>query len=144
MVVVCLLVVETRPAKRSAGGNSCEKNRAVLFDYERIPMNVDTYTCYNRDECFSAFASVMVFNTTSKKMETLNITVACIKRLSCPHGKKDIFKNHTVDINTQLSYTVISCSNQENEISVVLPRVEKGVLVYKKVVYDCKCPSCRI
>ena len=143
MVVVCLLVAETRPAKRSAGG-TCVKNIKGLVDYDRKPMNVNNYTCYNRDECFSAFASIMVFNTISKKMETLNITVACIKRVSCQHGKKNITKKLIVDTNRQLSRTVISCSKRENEISVVLPKVEDGVLVYKKVIYDCKCPPCRI
>ena len=139
--MVCLLVVEPRPAKRSADG-TCVKNYTVLFDYDRIPMNVRNYTCYNRDECFSAFASSMVFNTTSKKMGTLNTIIDCIKRVSCQHGKKDISKTHILDANGQLSHTVIGCSKPENEISILLPRLNnKGDLVYKKVVYDCKCTS---
>lgn len=139
MVVTCLFVVETRLAKRSAGG-TCEKNKTALSDPDRIPNNVNNLTCHDRDECFSALASVIVFNKKDGNIETLNIVIACIKRVSCQHGQKDIVKKIVVDANTKLSYTVTSCKKTENEISAMLPRMKNGALVYEKVIYDCRCP----
>lgn len=134
---MCLFVVETRPAKRSAGG-TCEVGKVGLFDHFRIPKNVNNKTCYDRDECFSAFATFMVFNLNSRQMEALNIVVDCITRVSCQHGQKDIAKTSKFDANGKL-YTMTSCKKPEDEIFIMLPRMKSGGLIYEKVVYDCRC-----
>ena len=143
MVVVCLVVADALPVKRSTAGKSCRKSKGTINLYDAIPTNINDMTCHDTNDCFSAFASVMVFNTTSKKMDSLDVVVACIKRVPCLHGKKDIKKSHKVDASK--SYTVFAgCNKAEDEISIVLPRWKNGALTYEKVVYDCRCPCSKI
>ncbi|CAB4042306.1 Hypothetical predicted protein, partial [Paramuricea clavata] len=143
IVVAYVISIDTLPAKQPSKQPpvSCEANRQTLYNFNRLPSYIDNLTCHQnpQHDCYSAFGSVMVVDKTSRNMGTLSVVVACLRRVTCQ--KKNIKIQQYVDASSNVVYK-ISCNKPEEEISIMLPtKIMNGQLVYKKVVYDCRC-SC--
>ena len=143
LLSTCAMTIDSKPkflSKRSA--TPCKKSDGYDVSSSRIPQKIRMLTCYDRDDCFSAVAAVMTYNTTSKKMKAVDMVVGCLKRVSCL-GNKNITKTQVVKANTKppISYTVVTCNKSEDKIYTILPKMTiYGSLSYEKIVYDCKCP----
>ena len=138
LLSTCAMTIDSKPKF-----TQCKKSvKLDVSRADRIPQQIKTLTCFDRDDCFSVVAAVMTYNTTSKKMKPLDMVVDCLKRVSCP-GNKNIKKTQVVKAYTKppISYTVVSCNKPEDEIFTILPKMKYGSLSYEKIVYDCKC-SC--
>ena len=138
-----VISTDTLPAKQPSKQPpvSCVASPQTLYNFNQVPPFITNLTCRQnpQPDCYSAFGSVMVIDKTSRKMGTLSVVVACLKRVTCQ--KKNIKIQQYVDTSSNVVYK-ISCNKPEEEISIMLPTMNtNGNLVYKKVVYDCRC-SC--
>ena len=138
---MCAVFVDTRPAQQP---KTCQKSQGFSVNYNRVPNAVKNLTCYDRDECYSAMASVrvVIMNGTNSETKTLSVVAACLKRVTCPAGVfKDLSIKLVPGVNPSVLVPKVSCKKKGDEIFTMQPTINrKGDLYYKKVVYDCRCP----
>ncbi len=135
--------VPTKPQPSKKASVSCMKNINTLTNYGRVPNIIQNLTCFKRDECYQASTSTMVIDKNSGKVETVNVVVACLKRVTCTgKTRKNMIVTQTTDAtkNPPKIKFIITCKKPEDEIFIMLPIFKGGEWVYEKKVYDCRCP----
>ena len=144
MYLTCVIRTNTMTIKHRSrrASSSCLIRKENLRHYDVVPSRPINLICKKTDECYSAFASIMVWNKTSSKIEALRVVVACLSRTKC-QGKKNIKKTHHIvsTKNQTITNTSITCLKPEDDIfaMVLTFNATYGSWAYEKVIYDCRC-----